>query len=492
MRALPEEGASGVTARVPAGESEKPRQTAEEDPKPAPQPPPAAEDIARPANPLVKKVGEWKVLEQDAGGFQSPFKNRAEAFKQPKFSLGCTKETETAVDRGVTWLVNHQEERGHWNCAKYAGKEADVAITGLALLALLGRGYSEKQGPYKDLVVRSVEWLKALQAENGCLRKEGETQSVGYQHGIAGLALVEAAALSRVPSTLEAAQRAVDYSIREHQNPRTGGWRYDPKSPNSDLSVSMWYIQQLKRAKEAGLKVDAAAIEGAVKFLDSVQGSMGGAGHLYGYTNNSSISHRRTAMGIYARQLLGWNRQDLQAGVNWFVGKGGVPAWGVNGGKADMYYWYYGTLAAFQQGGRAWKAWDAAMKNTLIENQRRGGDENGSWDPVGDYTEHMGRIGQTALATLCLEVYYRYDPIYGAPEPVRAATNDEKARADALILQLGSEEFRAREEASAELVKLGPPIRAYLEARLKELKDVGVPDVEVMSRLTRAIQMLEP
>ena len=117
-------------------------------------------------------------------------------------------------------------------------------------------------------------------------------------------------------------------------------------------------------------------------------------------------------MGCSARQVLGWKREDLQHGIDWMVAVRGVPNWGANGGGVDLYYWYYGSLAEFQQGGDTWKRWNESMKKALCDNQRRGGDEDGSWDPVGDYSTYWGRVGQTALSCLCLEVYYRYLPIY--------------------------------------------------------------------------------
>jgi len=52
------------------------------------------------------------------------------------------------------------------------------------------------------------------------------------------------------------------------------------------------------------------------------------------------------------------------------------------------------------------------MKKTLCESQAKGGDEDGSWEPVGAYAKNWGRVGQTALCILCLEVYYRYLPMY--------------------------------------------------------------------------------
>ncbi|MCK6471423.1 MAG: terpene cyclase/mutase family protein [Planctomycetes bacterium] len=338
---------------------------------------------------------------------------------------GGGKATESAVDAALRWLAKHQEADGHWDCQKYGGKQADVAMCGLALLAFLGAGHTEKVGQYKDNVTRAVAWMKSIQNADGSYFKNGETHGIGYHHAIAGLAMAEAAGMGRVPGTVASAQKGVDYSIDIHQKGDASeklGWRYAAKSATGDISVSGWFIMQLKSAKVAGLKVDPAGFDGAIKFLDSVQNkgaggggadaSFGSGGHVYGYTDANSVSHRRTAIGCLGRQFLGWKKEDLQGGVDWFVNKGGVPNWGANGGSVDLYYWYYGTLCVFQQGGDVWKNWNESMKKALCDNQRRGGDEDGSWDPVGDYSGYWGRVGQTALGCLCLEVYYRYLPLY--------------------------------------------------------------------------------
>ena len=52
------------------------------------------------------------------------------------------------------------------------------------------------------------------------------------------------------------------------------------------------------------------------------------------------------------------------------------------------------------------------MMPSLVNNQCKQGDESGSWNPVGDFSGEWGRVGQTALGALCLEVYYRYLPMY--------------------------------------------------------------------------------
>ncbi len=339
---------------------------------------------------------------------------------------GGGKATESAVDAALRWLANHQEADGHWDVVKYGGKNADMANCGLALLAFLGAGHTEKVGKYKDNVRRAANWIRGKQQADGKYYIEGETHGVGYHHSIAGLAMAEAAGMGRVPETVASAKRAIAYSIDKHQKGEASdklGWRYNAKQDTNDISVSGWFIMQLKSAKVAGLPVDQAGFDGAIKFLDSVEqkggggagdanSSFGGGGHRYGYTSPNDVGHRRTAIGCLGRQFLGWKREALQGGVEWFVNNGGVPSWGANGGSVDLYYWYYGTLCVFQQGGDVWTRWNEAMKKALCDNQRRGGDEDGSWDPVGAYSDYWGRVGQTALGCLCLEVYYRYLPMY--------------------------------------------------------------------------------
>ena len=81
-----------------------------------------------------------------------------------------------------------------------------------------------------------------------------------------------------------------------------------------------------------------------------------------------------------------------------------------------MYYWYYATLALYQVGREPWRQWNAAMKTAIVDHQRRDTDwclYRGSWDPVGPWGSDGGRVYATALMAMCLEVYYRYDRVFG-------------------------------------------------------------------------------
>jgi len=339
---------------------------------------------------------------------------------------GGSKATESGVDSALRWLAYHQEADGRWDSKKYGSSpKVDTAVTGFALLAFLGAGHTEKVGEYKGNVQKAVSWLKSKQDAEGMVWDTSDDQAghraKGYPCAIATLALAEAAGMANIPDTKAAAQKAIDYCTEKHQQGEgsdKGGWRYGPKQ-EPDTSVTGWFIMALKSAKVAGLAVNPAAFDGAIKFLDSVEkkqeGAAGGSGYgpasSYWYMTNNEhghTAHRLSAIGNLGRQFLGWKKEDLQSSVEWFVNKGGVPSWGGNGESCDLYYWYYGTLCVFQQGGDLWKRWNDGMKTALITNQCKQGDDSGSWNPSGPYSEEWGRVGQTALACLCLEVYYRY------------------------------------------------------------------------------------
>ena len=85
--------------------------------------------------------------------------------------------------------------------------------------------------------------------------------------------------------------------------------------------------------------------------------------------------------------------------------------------NTHYYYWYYGSLAMHQNQGDAWEKWNENLRPILVRNQVRNGSDrvDGSWDPIGQYGPQAGRCVVTAMATLSLEVYYRYLPL-SSPE----------------------------------------------------------------------------
>jgi hypothetical protein len=345
--------------------------------------------------------------------------------------FGGSAATESAVEAALRWLKRHQEADGHWNCLKYSTNErgrakgGDVGVTSLALLAFLGAGHTAKAGRFSDNVRRAQAWLVAQQDEKtGEVGPKGKA-SIGraYNHAMAALALAEAYGMTRDPQLRAPAQRAMG-CVARWQNPYSG-WRYAPRDGDADPSVTGWMLMAVKSAKISGLRTDAGAFQGGVKLLDSATVQRGANAGKTRYKFNGGSRGRwqsMTSVSLFCRLLMGYRRDQKLLVRQADLLAAEPPDWRTMAGGDQghsMYYWYYGTLAMFQMGGKHWAGWNRKMKSALLPNQRRGGpmdgstkDVDGSWDPVSYWGLRGGRVYTTAVNALSLEVYYRYLPLY--------------------------------------------------------------------------------
>jgi hypothetical protein len=281
----------------------------------------------------------------------------------------------------------------------------DLAATGLATLTFLGAGHTEKTGKHKITVRKAIKWIIGQQAGDGRIGRG--TVKPGLQHAVAALALAEAFGMARVPMTGAAAQKAVDYSTGVHA--ANGRWGYWAEGDPSTL-LTAWFVMQLRSVKVARLRVDARGYRHAARFLDKVTGKTGEAAGRSSFAAGGDATPIATAAAVFCRTLMGWKRDDpvVVRGAKYLAEN--LPAWKKD---ADFHYWYWGSLAMFQMGGDHWRTWNRAMRDMLVERQRKGlPGIDGSWDPMGGLLEDTGRVGSTAMAAMCLEVYYRYLPLY--------------------------------------------------------------------------------
>ncbi|MCF7733072.1 MAG: hypothetical protein K9N23_15390, partial [Akkermansiaceae bacterium] len=319
--------------------------------------------------------------------------------------LGGSRETESAVDRGLAYLAKTQEADGRWDIGKGGGQGGhDVGATAFGLLSFYGRGERHDQEcKYQDQVARGLKWLLSQQDRaSGDMRGPRPQQNAMYDHGIASLALIEAYGVTKDPDLRPRAIAAIEF-MGGAQHPE-GGWRYQP-GERGDLSATGWYIMALGSAKMSGIPVPDAIFNGATKFLDSVRG--GESGGSYGYTDSPGkrVSDRpgMNAAGFFCSQLLGASPNDARAHESArIIGGSGLKI-------PDLYYVYYGTLAAYQHQGSLWDEWRKTMQDGFLKAQA----QDGSWQPGGSHGGAMGRIIGTALTILCLEAHYRYTPLYG-------------------------------------------------------------------------------
>ncbi|MCB9842364.1 MAG: PD40 domain-containing protein [Phycisphaeraceae bacterium] len=337
---------------------------------------------------------------------------------------GGSAETEEAVARALGWLARHQHADGRWSsrgfddgcgaCGNAARYEFDPATTGLALLCFFGtdHGVAGRETEYSDAVRRGVAWLVAQQGNDGDLRGGGTM----YTHGIATIALCEAYALSRDEALLAPIGKAVRFI--ERAGSAGNGWRYEPGQAG-DTSVLGWQVMALESARRCGVAVDPAAIESARAWLDEV--STRRARGVYAYQRGMAPTMSMTAEGMFVRQLLGAGRHEARQEESARFVVRELPDWDAD---ANTYGWYYATLALYQHGGDNWERWNAALVRELLGAQRDDGAAAGSWDPADQWSDIGGRVYQTALCTLSLEVYYRYLPMYVGDAGAQETVND--------------------------------------------------------------------
>jgi len=343
---------------------------------------------------------------------------------------GGSQKTEAAVKAALKWLAAHQEPDGRWSPGKYgagqesevlghnrggAGAHADTGITGLALLALLGAGHTNARGDYQATVERALGFLVASQHPNGNLGGDAEPFAFMYCHGMATLALSEALAMTNDERLREPVRRAIGYTLAA-QNRVTGGWRYRPMEAG-DLSQLGWQLMSLKSAELAGIETPSQTRDGMIRFVTNV--SSGRQGGLASYRAGEQVSKPMTAEALVCKQFLGLPRQNPAGDEAGDFLLEELPG----RGERNYYYWYYGTLGMYQLQGDHWRRWNEALTGELLGSQNTAGDLAGSWEPNDVWGGYGGRVYSTALATLCLEVYYRYLPLY-----VEAASNGGDAQ----------------------------------------------------------------
>lgn len=376
---------------------------------------------SRNMSPTTDPSGTTPVIQPPAIGLRLPVETTPEgqpyAQRDPEqrspmlAQRGGNERTEKAVAAALNWLAQHEHRDGHWDgagfddacsCGGDTEYEVDVALTGLSLLCFLGAGHTHvKDGPYRENVQRGLRWLLKRQDERGDLRGD-ETM---YTQGIATIALSEAFGMSGDSQLSDPLKKAVSF-IAAARNDRTGGWRYEPGQAG-DTSVLGWQVMALKSAKLCSVDVPAEAFDSARRWLENVVTP--GRPGLYAYRPNRRATASMTAEAMFVNELLGVAHDDpkMEGAAAAIVRE--LPNWR---GETNTYYWYYATLALFHRQGETWERWNERLTGELLAHQEADGHAAGSWPPRGEWAPVGGRIYQTALCTLMLEVYYRYLPLY--------------------------------------------------------------------------------
>jgi hypothetical protein len=354
---------------------------------------------------------------------------------------GGTVESEKAVEIGLDWLARHQRPDGSWGmdtspqcrepgCPVDKCVASDTAATGLALLPFLGAGITHVDpNRYQGTVKKGLSWLLTHQARDGDLYTGGLVNGHLYSHAIGTMALCEAYGITKDKRLRDPAQKAINFIIRA-QNPFDGGWRYEPGMPG-DTSVFGWQLFALRSGRLAGLTINKATIRRAREYLD--RAAADDFRTTYSYMPGRRPTPVMTAEALLGRQILGWERNYPPM----LKGAAQIAAHLEMNQERNIYYWYYATQMLHNLKGPTWEQWNHKLRDHLVATQTTGeGCDRGSWDPINpapdEWGKSAGRLYQTTLSMLTLEVYYRYLPLYrdekhAEPDDPEPSEDDAKA-----------------------------------------------------------------
>jgi len=349
---------------------------------------------------------------------------------------GGTAAARRAVEAGLRWLADHQDEDGKLDADGFPRHDPpedpcdgtggghhgerepcafDGVTTSVALLAWLSAGSTPVSGPYRKNVKRALGW---------CVEALAGGPASAYDlwnHAFLTQAVADAYLVTRDPVLRRALEREVP-ALLGHQR-KDGGFSYYLEI--GDVPTTAAVATGLGLAAQAGIVMEAERLAHILSFLDARIDPRSGRSEYHHGAERKGYTPTRAnaAAALAARAFLGrLGEAPLLASQVKSVSNR-PPRWSIKFkvvkardgrkvraqiGNLYPYQWYYTTLALAHHGGTAWSRWFKPLQTALLKGQRRGGSARGSWDPLGQYSSSAGRIFITGICVLMLEAPCRY------------------------------------------------------------------------------------
>jgi prenyltransferase beta subunit len=322
-----------------------------------------------------------------------------------------TPETQRAIDRGLEYLARTQNRDGSFG--DRLPFHGNVAITSLAALAFMAGGHQPGRGHYGTSVRRALLYVLSREQRDpsGFLHYGSrDSHQIGmYDHGFATLFLAEVYGMvpdlgvqERLKGTIERAVRLI-----ESTQGGEGGWRYEPKQMQGDVSVTICQIMALRSARNAGFVVNKKVVDKCVKFVGTCQNPDGGYSYFSGQGGSAFPRSAAGLVSLYSASI--YEGKEIERTLKYLMQF--KPNSGFMRREAQDPHWYYGQYYAAQAMWTAglrrpqyWNEWFPAIRDELLARVRNRGD--GSWaDPL--YCNHYA----TAMACIILQIPNNYLPI---------------------------------------------------------------------------------
>ncbi|MEN8693580.1 MAG: prenyltransferase/squalene oxidase repeat-containing protein [Akkermansiaceae bacterium] len=335
---------------------------------------------------------------------------------------GGTKECEDAVVKALQYFQKTQSKDGSWT------KDRKVSMTSLALLAYLGHCETAQSEEFGETVFSAITYLvnKSMK-NNGKLADDFKNDHWCYDHSIAVYALAEAYTLcvksfsENIPNLEEAVLKSGQFMINSQH--KSGGWDYGYKEDSKrggDTSIVGWHVQALKACNHTGLEFKniRKCSRAALDYMESKQMKSGAIGYsgpkLHGDQDGTTLA----AVGALCFQMWDKSSSPVVRKACKFIDSNMRFEW--EGPDSDIYGHYYAAQAMINYGGDYWKSYNKLFRDQVLKAQAKDGsfkdvasNGKGKIKAVGSLFKGGGSTNthyRTALATMMLEVYYRFLP----------------------------------------------------------------------------------
>lgn len=322
----------------------------------------------------------------------------AQASRKPTSKM-ITPETEKAIRRGLDFLAKRQKTAGA-DAGSFGegGISTGVAVCGLGGLAFMCSGDPPGQGKYGKHIDRCVDYLLGQMDASGFLGTEGGRDRM-YGHGFATLFLAEAYGMSERREDLgKKLRQSIDLIVKTQND--QGGWRYQPRKADADLSVTICQIMALRAASDAGISVPKATRERAINYVKQSQRSDGG----FMYTiPRGHVTFALTAAGLVSLFSAGiYEGDEIEGGLKHLMRY--LPGGRLKHHSGHYFYGhYYAVQATWHAGGEYYHKWYPAIRDELLGSQQPGG----SW-----LDNSFGAEYGTAMACIILQMPNNILPIF--------------------------------------------------------------------------------
>ena len=289
---------------------------------------------------------------------------------------------------GLSFLQSRQNDDGAFGAND---RSRDIGVCSLGGMAFLANGSLPGRGTYGKQLTKCVDFLLNNADKNGFIVvPEHQSSRPMYGHGFATMFLAEAFGSTQRADHREKLSKAIQIIIGSQNS--DGGWRYQPRQADADLSVTVCQIMALRAAKDAGFFVPKQTIASSLHYVRKCQNDDGGFSY---QVKQGSSEFARSAAAITAFFSAGiYDSREVRRGIEYLRQFQAAPS-DRDGQPYFFYGHYYAALALWQSKAPWWPNWYAAIRDELIRRQS----DDGSWKTPAWTTEYA-----TAMATIILQI----------------------------------------------------------------------------------------